>query len=298
MRAAAAGVDLASVTADLAAPLSHQRYRVMAQRASEFCADVRALGSLLLQALERRDEGALALLRSTHQVELLTVLRDIKVKAKEEAEHGKSALLDRKAMAEMRHRHYAETVRRSLSGEVTGVSLNTAEEAGLVLLATSTFLHGIAILVQATSTVAHGTPQVQAGAAGAGGSAFATVEHGGRSVGEATGSAAEVLLQTAGLADKGAELTHTIASYMRREEEWNLQRDLAEKEIAEVDKQLLAADVRIALAEAELRGHDTQTQQARSETEFLKFALHQQGTLRLDGLRAVRALLPELPDGP
>ena len=58
MRAAAAGVDLGSVLSDLNAPLPHYRFSVMLQKATELCAEVKALGAALLAALEKRDAEA------------------------------------------------------------------------------------------------------------------------------------------------------------------------------------------------------------------------------------------------
>ncbi len=54
VRAAAAGVDIASVIGDLSAPRPHYRFNTMLQKATELCGDVKALGAALLSALERK----------------------------------------------------------------------------------------------------------------------------------------------------------------------------------------------------------------------------------------------------
>jgi hypothetical protein len=106
VKARAAGMDLSSILADLGAPLPYQRFRVMLQRANEFCADVKSLGAALLQALEKRDGEELTKLRATHQIELLRSLRQLKEKAIEEATRGREALVERQRIAELRATHY------------------------------------------------------------------------------------------------------------------------------------------------------------------------------------------------
>ena len=56
VRAAAAGLDLTAVLADSAAPAPHYRFRTLASHAASLSADVRALGSALLAALEKREQ--------------------------------------------------------------------------------------------------------------------------------------------------------------------------------------------------------------------------------------------------
>ena len=47
-------------------------------KAAELCGEVRALGAALLAALEKRDAEALALLRSTQEIEVLDAVRDVR----------------------------------------------------------------------------------------------------------------------------------------------------------------------------------------------------------------------------
>ncbi len=71
VKAVAAGIDISSVLNDISAALPRYRFNVMAQKASELCAEVKALGASLLAALEKRDAEALARLRSTHEIAVL-----------------------------------------------------------------------------------------------------------------------------------------------------------------------------------------------------------------------------------
>jgi hypothetical protein len=92
VKAAAAGIDLSSALSDLNAPLPLYRFNVMAQKATELCAEVKSLGGALLSALEKRDAEAMALLRSKHEISLLQQQRQVKELQVEEAKANIEAL--------------------------------------------------------------------------------------------------------------------------------------------------------------------------------------------------------------
>src|SRR5437763_4234474 len=64
VKAAAAGLDISAVLADISAPMPPYRFSVLVQRAQDACAAVSNLGQAMQAALERRDAKALAALRS------------------------------------------------------------------------------------------------------------------------------------------------------------------------------------------------------------------------------------------
>lgn len=73
-------MDLSSILNDMHATLPHYRFAFMLQKANEFISEVKALGSSLLQALEKRDGESMALLRSVHEQKLLNAITNIKEK--------------------------------------------------------------------------------------------------------------------------------------------------------------------------------------------------------------------------
>ncbi|WNZ27331.1 hypothetical protein HJG54_31075 [Leptolyngbya sp. NK1-12] len=77
VKATAAGIDISSALNDINAALPHYRFNVMVQKASELCAELKSLGAALLSALEKRDAEALALMRSSHEIEMLNLMRQI-----------------------------------------------------------------------------------------------------------------------------------------------------------------------------------------------------------------------------
>src|SRR5216110_632393 len=92
VKAAAAGIDIASALADLQAPLPLYRFNVMAQKATELCAEVRSLGGALLMAIEKGDAEALARLRSGHEMALASAVRLVKEAQIQEAKASLDAL--------------------------------------------------------------------------------------------------------------------------------------------------------------------------------------------------------------
>ena len=61
----------------------------------------------------------------------------------------------------------------------------------------------------------------------------------------------------------------TDASYDRRFDDWKFQQRLAKKELKQVEKQIIAAQIRLALAEKERDNHAIQLEQSREVKDFL-----------------------------
>ena len=107
VRAAAAGLDLGSVLNDLNAPRPHYRFQIMAGKALELCNEVKALGSALLQALEKKDAEELSLLRQTHEQNLLQGVRLVRERQIEEAKEALAGLKKTLESAQARQQFYA-----------------------------------------------------------------------------------------------------------------------------------------------------------------------------------------------
>src|SRR6185436_5402327 len=91
VKAVAAGVDISSALADLSAPLPLYRFNVLLQKANEVCGDVKALGSALLAALEKKDAEALARLRQSHEIRLLEAVKSVRESQIDEAKQNLEA---------------------------------------------------------------------------------------------------------------------------------------------------------------------------------------------------------------
>lgn len=114
-------------------------------------------------------------------------------------------------------------------------------------------------------------PDFRIGGSGFGGSPhFTSVPPTGDKPAKASERAANGLYNIATILDKNAGLAASIASYQRRQEEWDFQKDLAVKEIEQLDKQIAAAELRVAIAEKELDNHVIQIENAKAIDEFMR----------------------------
>ncbi len=254
VRAAAAGVDIASALNDINSAVPYYRFNVMVQKASELCNDVKALGGALLSALEKRDAEALSLLRSTHEVELLKAIRGIKEQQVEEAKNTHAGLLKYQEVVTARQQFYQ-------SREF----MNPFEIGHLALMTNSLIPMGVQLGSEVTAAVLHLIPGIKTGAPTTIGATY-----GGDNVGpaaQAFGSAAGV---TASMLNTGASLSATLGSYQRRQEDWTHQADLATKELKQVEKQIAAAEIRLAISDSELINHDTQIENAKEVDEYMR----------------------------
>lgn len=260
VQATAAGIDISSVLSDLYAPRPHYRFQLMLQKAMEFCGDVRSLGAALLNALEKQDAEALALLRASQEVQLLQAAKQIREQQVKEAEETAASLEKSKALAEARLAYYA-------SREYT----NPNEKLQLTLMGASAILQGVAQLTELTASFIHGIPDAYAGGAGLYGSPLAFTHSGGGSkVAAGMQAASRSMNGLASIASTGSSLAATKSSFDRRAEEWVFQGELAAKEIDQIDKQIVAAQIRVAIAAQELANHNQQSEHAQAVHDFMK----------------------------
>ncbi|RAJ08888.1 virulence plasmid A protein [Chitinophaga skermanii] len=261
VKAAAGGLNIGSVLADVNAPLPLYRFRFTIQRAIELCNEVKSLGNLLLSVLERKDGEAFAQLRATQEMNLLANMRSIKGLQIEEAKRSYEGLLEAKKIIQERLEYYKKLGANGLSaGE---------KKAGDKSRASSEIENAIAL----GYTLAAGVkliPDFLAGVAGVGGSPTVNASLGGDQLGGSAELAVATLKSIAAALDKQAGVALTAANYERRKEEWAFQQKLAEKEIPQVDLQILAAEIRQSIANKDLQQHDKQVDNLAKEFEYMQ----------------------------
>jgi len=257
VRAAAAGLDLGSVLADLGAPRAPHRFPTMLQKALDLCAEVRSLGGQLLSALEKRDAESLTLLRATHEKGLLKAVKDVRTRQLTEAEAAQVALQKGRDVVKARHDYYASRD-----------SINPGELAQLISMGAAGVLQFIAGAAMPAAAAAAMTVDVDIGPTGMG--AHATVTFGGKNAMEASKSVSEWMNIFAQALHTGASMAGILGGYERRQDEWDHQANLASKELLQIDKQLVAANIRIAIAQLELRNQELQIANAEKVEEVLR----------------------------
>lgn len=260
VKAAAAGVDLSSVLSDVAAPQGQYRFRILAQKAAEFCNEVKALGDKMLSVIEKKDAEGMALLRSVHEIKLLEAVRAIRKEQIKDAKETWSGLEKTKELAEKKKNYY-ESREFMNPWEITAMSL-----FGLSALAETAIALGYL-----TAGGLKLIPDFIAGASGFGGSPHVVSEIiGGEKLGGAGECAVQMLQSIAVASDKYAGLASTMGSYTRRQDEWDFQKQLAEIEIKQLEKQIEAARIRYMITEKELENHELQIEQVKSVDEYMR----------------------------
>jgi hypothetical protein len=299
------GLSLGSILSDLSSPPPIYRFAYLIQKANEFCSDVKALGSALLSAIEKKDAEELSRLRASQEtniLELVTAIRERQVLA---AKSSKDNLLKVRETAKFRLEHYTKllgndsvavpdvpsidttlTVNSQLPSD-TGIelietdvdeSLVDSDESGVKLIGRE--VSEIKLTEQsAKDSIANMNQEIIAGfmglvsqfdaqaqPMGVGGA----VSFGGQQLGWMANSKAKMFATSSQLNSIASNMSAKMASYLRREQDWTLQANLAIREIIQLDKQITSADIQIQVAEKELQNHKQQIDNSKEIELFLK----------------------------
>jgi hypothetical protein len=259
VRAAAAGLSVSDVVAGVNAPVPCYRFTVFAQKAAELAAEVTSLGMALLQALERRDAEAMSLLHSELELKSLNSIRESKLLHIKEAQAHIEMLRASKAIVEEKRTYYAN-IQKIIPKEQ--FNLDKLSESHDYQLASQ--------IVQATAAVLALIPDFAIGASGFGGSPHAAAKWGGTFLAHAATAASSVLTVLSTAASYEANRASIVGGYDRRFDDWKLQERVARKELAQLDKQLSAAAIRLQSAEAELRSQELQIENSKKNADFMR----------------------------
>ncbi len=287
VRATAAGLSIADVLNEMAAPLLPYRFQVLVQKAAEICGEVKALGTALLNTLEKQDAENLALLRSGQETAMLGLIKQVRQYQIDEANARIEALKQSQAVSMERFNQYRKLmgnqpttlgpegvpvlgstsklqVAANAPGEASGLGLIQHEVAQLNSLGTANNLMTAAGTSTTIASILHSIPDVISGS-----SLVMQTKIGGSHLGNAANAAASLLSMLAARAHHDANEKALLAQYQRRHDEWVHQSRLAVEELRLLNREIVAADIRRAIAERELQNHDKQIENARQIDEFL-----------------------------
>ncbi len=231
-------------------PLYPYRFTYMVEQAKILTSELIQLGNGMLSALEKKDAEALMALVNVQELKIITLTTDIKEYFVEEMESGITSLSLSKDSASRRRDFYAKQAEEYMSTkEIVSFAASTVAATLSAIGGTTMFASGIAHLV----------PQV--------GSPFA-MKYGGVEVGSSLRGAAAGYEVLAGISNHVAMQTGVMANYDRRRDEWNLQKQMAEDEVATLSEQIQAAKIRLDSAKRDLAIHK---QTAAHKNEVLEF---------------------------
>jgi hypothetical protein len=258
VRAVAMGVDLSSALNSINAATPRYRFTYMLPKALELCADIKALGSALLGALEKKDAEELTVLRCSQETNLLKAVKAVKEQQIEEAQDTLDGL-----------NKYREVVRTRLEYYQSIVRISDEEQAHMDGLSTANNYHLISLGLRGGISAAHLLPNTILGSAGFS-SPCTIAEWGGNNIANAMEAAASVMEMISTENTFQARMSEIKGGFERRWNEWKQQESVAGKEIAQVEAQIAAAEVRTAIAQLELDNHGRQIDNASAVEEFLR----------------------------
>lgn len=243
VKAAAKGISIDTILNSLTAnSMPAYRFSYVLQKANEFCSDVRSLGSALLSALEKKDAEQLALLRSGQEHQLLEKVRYIKEAQVEEANANLESAMRSKENAQQRQAYYASRV-----------FMNSGETQHLQSLQTGMVLQTVQGGMQTMASALAILPQLHAQATFAVGPSF-----GGQHMAAALNAISSGIGIAAAINNVKGNMALTRAGYERRRDDWQFQATSAAKEMEQLDQQILAAEIRLDMANKELVNHELQ----------------------------------------
>jgi hypothetical protein len=259
VRAAASGLDLSSLIAGLNAPTPYYRFNVLSQKATELAQEVRGLGNSLLQALEKKDAEVLILLRNELELKVLNAVKDIKKLQINESKEQIEVLKRTKKVTEERQKYYSN-IQKIIS----------KEQLNLDKLGEANDYQFKAQIVRTIAGALRLIPEFHIGANGFGGSPEVVMQLGGSAISTATSIGADILNILGSIASYEASRASILGGYDRRFDDWKLQERLANKELASIDKQITAAEIRKEIAETDLKNHELQIDNAKKTDDFMR----------------------------
>jgi hypothetical protein len=253
VQAVAGGVDISSVLADLNAPLPHYRFTYIVQKALEICAELKSLGNSLLAALEKRDGERLSMIRAEHEASLLNLAKIIKNFQITEAQRNREGLELTQEVIQTRLNYY---------GELIATKLIEAEKEHAKKLELAKDRQDDAYGVELAANLAHILPDFSI--------PDFKFSYGGSHIGSGLNAWARSINFVASGYTYEANRSSINASNERRLSDWIFQQAIAKKELAQIDKQILASQIREKISEQDLINHEQQIDNARQVADFFR----------------------------
>lgn len=308
-RAAAAGLNVGAIVNGINQPLPMVRFALLVQKAAEIVQEVKSLGNSLLSAMEKEDGEAMALLRAKHERVIMEMVEHVKYGQLQEAIKSREGLLQTLAMAVQRYTYYErqlgkkpDEIEKAIPAlnELDKDSLEKMKfpvtEAGVKLrkidvnIAQDLGASGGKVIssheakeleashsardwqvrssaMETSASLSHYVPTFNTNVSfwGLG----VDIAFGGEHVGPALAAIAKYQQSLGSQDSYDASHAGKVSTFERREQDWAFQSNLAAGEIAQIFKQLRAAQIREAIAEQDLKSHRQQMKHAAEIERFL-----------------------------
>ena len=255
VRAAAAGMDIDTVISAASAPRSHYRFSVVLQKAKEFAAEVRSLGGALLSALEKQDAEKLSQLRSNHEIGMHKRILEIKKERLNESKAVHKSLETSLFAAMDRQNYYQELIDQG--------SLEQEKDEIKKLAGANKFMTAADVANVTASALAF-IPQT-----GSNGP-IPKFEFGGLHLSLVTQVLGTSFTARAGGLNRLAGMLGRDAAMVRRRMDWAFQLQQAKRDVERLEKDQIASEIRIAMAEKEIADQEALISNAEEADLFLR----------------------------
>jgi hypothetical protein len=283
VQAAANGISLSSVLNDFNVSMPFYRFNYLAGKAQEMCGEVKALGNQLLSVIERRDAEALSRLRSTQEINLVNAVKAVKTNQLEDARLQVEILNKTRENTGKRLKHYQRLLGLETAEvgdsyiEVNGLYHTPVENSELKLIdweredmskaLEAAQKQTLAGAMEAAAGLAHYIPNMTINGEPLGIGVSVTI--GGNDIGAALTAGARVIQTVSNRLQYESGAAAKKTSFLRQRQDWILQANTAGNELGQIDKQIIAAKIRIAIAEKELANQQIQIDQAKEMHDYL-----------------------------
>ncbi|MGY6274243.1 Tc toxin subunit A-related protein [Methylomonas sp. MgM2] len=287
VKAAAQGLSIDSVLNDLNTPMPNYRFYYLLQKALELCNELKSLGGAMLSAIEKKDNETIALIRAKHEGVMQNLLMEIKKKQLEEAQKNIESLQQNRKSPEARMKYYLklagldESLVPGDTADFNGLPneiVTVDGDSGLKLIPfekeeydKSHVAHGWQIgasAVEALSGIFHALPDATIAAMPFGIGAQAKL--GGSHFGNASNASSKVIQIISSQYAFESTNAGKKGGFTRALQERIFQANSAGYELKQIDKQILAQEIRIDIANQEITNQQKAIDNATEVEEFLK----------------------------
>ncbi|HQN65090.1 MAG TPA: neuraminidase-like domain-containing protein [Methylophilus sp.] len=286
IRAKAAGLDLSEVLENRFAPLPQYRFQVLLQKANEFCNEVKNLGNSILSATEKKEAEHLALLRSSQEIDMLKLIESVKQEQIKEAEANIDVLnktrnnaLERFVFLQRQLGKNELTFDANGSPIVEQSLITRVQETGTPNDTRSLSLINSEVDQLWKMQAAHDFGMISSILKIAGGAAHtvgAVAEPTGttyrvaNAIGNGLSTVADGIGMISSINSYLERRSSIIGGWQRRRDEWVQQSKMTAEEIRQIDKQIVALEIRKSIAEKELDNHRKQIENAQNIDEYMR----------------------------
>jgi hypothetical protein len=284
--ATAQGLSIASVLADLDSPVPNFRFNYLMQKAIELCNELKTLGTGLLSAFEKGDAEALQSLRASQEVTMQNLVMQVKQFQLNEANATIDSLNQNRATPVYRMQHYLSLVGKDNSlVPDPGTDYSPMAEPAQTLTSVGELVltsyesedmdkanqaHDWQTAVGVVETIAaalHLIPHfsVDAKPIGIG----AGLAFGGMELGTALEAVAKGLQIKVSDLNFQSSNARSKGGYLRQLQDRVSQVNLAGYEIKQIDKQILAQQIRVQMAGQEITNQQQAIDNAQAVSDFL-----------------------------